>query len=577
MSLPLQLSTVKPDFESLLLQLQLYLRSRDTWQDLQTSSTGETLMEMMAAVGALNQFAIESGARETTLVTAVRASSIYAITRMLGVRIHRKSPASVTVDLRRAETDVGVSVSIPAFTQFTVNGAKFFNRYPLMFGQGSTKAAERLYYGPIKEFFTERTFRLDLNALNVSRLRAGDLFSLLVNQGGDAGDTKAIMFLGGNVGDDLFSLVEGESDFTDLGNSVRVSVLSTEAHLYEGVIAQETYTSDGSSFRQLYLTPSNFQVSDVDVSVSVKAADGTLSAWSRINDGMWSAGSSDKVYYDSTSGLGETIITFGDGTNGAIPLLGNEIQVKYAITTGQTANNGLAELDVACTEYPWAQGITTSVISGGANEKPSNYYKFMAPLIFKARNRAVTDTDYLAVALDYPGIVSANIMAQRDIAPHDLRWMNQVQICLLPTDPKLDALTRNEWDDFLQYMEAKKHAAVQIVTKDPTKQLAEIELTLALKVQYTVSSVLPAAEAAVRALFERQSDTLGRRIAVSDIVRAAMVPGMDYVDVNKCKLESDDVAVLDLIPTDGTHFIALKTYQVNSTYSERDIYSDGSN
>src|SRR5438093_9888826 len=101
MGVPLTLSQTTPDFESLVIQLQLFLNSRATWADLLTSSTGQTLIEMMAAVGTFNQFAIEVAAREGFLDTAVRESSVYAITRMLGVRISRKNPAGCDVTLTR--------------------------------------------------------------------------------------------------------------------------------------------------------------------------------------------------------------------------------------------------------------------------------------------------------------------------------------------------------------------------------------------------------------------------------------------------------------------------------------------
>lgn len=574
MSIPLVLSNVRPDFESILLQLQIYLQGTNAWQDLQTSSTGETLMEMMAAIGAFNQFGIESAARETTLVTAVRDSSIYAITRMLGVRIHRKYPAGVAVSLTR--TDTSVSYAIPAYTQFEVNGAKYFNRNTLMYAQGSTSAAERLYYGPVKQFISTTEFRLDLSALNVAVLRVGDTFKLVINNGSDIGNIKSIKYVGGNVGEDLFTIESGETPFTQIDSSVRISIMSTTVKLYEGTVTTESFASDGSAFRQIYLKNPNFDVSDVDINVTVRSIDGTITTWGPINDGMWNAGPTDKVFYDSTSGLGETIIAFGDGLNGAVPLLGSTINVKYVITQGKSANNGLSALDVTCSSLNWLKGSTTSVISGGADQKPASYYRYMAPLIFKARNRGVTDTDYLAVSLDYPGIVSADIMAQRDIAPHDLRWMNQVQICLLPADTSVYSLTSSEWDEFEAYLKKKKHAAVHIVRKNPTKQLATIELTLALKKEYIPSTVLPVAEARVQALFARQADTLGRRIAVSDVVTAAKVEGIDYVDVNKCKLTTDTLDVLDLIPVDGTYFIELGSYLVNTTYSERSIYGDGS-
>jgi hypothetical protein len=574
MATPLILSNVKPDFESLLLQLQIYLQSTDAWKDLQTSGTGETLMEMMAAVGALNQFGIESAAREGNLVNAVRDSSIYAITRMLGVRIHRKTPAGVQTAMTR--TDTSLSVAIPAYTQFTVNGTNFFNRNALMFAQGSTVAAERLFYGPMKTFVNATQFTLDISAINVSVLTAGDTFTLVENIGGDKGTVKRVVYVGGNVGEDLFQLAPGETPFTDLSSGVRISLMSNYTMLYAGTVTAESFVSDGSAFRQIFLTPTGFKVSDLDINVTVTDPDGVVSTWAQIQDGIWNAGVTDQVYQDSTSGLGQAIITFGDGANGAIPVLGNTITVKYVTTNGSTDNNGLSSLDIKCTDYAWITGKTTTVISGGADEKPSSYYKYMAPYIFKRRNRAVLLSDYQGVCVDYPGIVSASIMAQKDIAPHDLRWMNQVQLTLLPADTNLKTLTDAEWNDFLTYLTTKRHAAIRPVKKDATSQSALIELTLALKNQYLASDVLPVAEASIYALFARRSDTLGRRITISDVIKAATVSGVDYVDLSKCKLLTDSTDVTDLVPMDKTCFIELSSLLVNTMYSERTIYSDGS-
>jgi hypothetical protein len=89
--------------------------------------------------------------------------------------------------------------------------------------------------------------------------------------------------------------------------------------------------------------------------------------------------------------------------------------------------------------------------------------------------------------------------------------------------------------------------------------------------------VLPVAEAEVRALFNRQTDTLGRRITVSDIVQSATVQGVDYVDVSLCTLQQGVQEVIDLIPLDKTYFIALgaNDLQINTKYTERSVYYGG--
>jgi hypothetical protein len=111
-----------------------------------------------------------------------------------------------------------------------------------------------------------------------------------------------------------------------------------------------------------------------------------------------------------------------------------------------------------------------------------------------------------------------------------------------------------------------------LIPKDPIRQFAEIDVTLALKTQYVVSSVVPSAEASIRALFKRQSDTLGRRITVSDITRAAMVEGVDYVVVNRCNLSGQPDSVSDLVPIDDTYYLEVFAVILNAKYSEREIY-----
>lgn len=141
MSVPLQLSQTKPDFESLVLQLQLYLSTKGSWIDQQTSSTGEALIETFAAVGTFNQFAVEMAFREAFITTAQRDSSIYAGTDLLGVHVVRKTPAKVQVVLRRTR-NTNIPLVIPRLSAFTIDGTSFFNRIPVTFQSGATESAE---------------------------------------------------------------------------------------------------------------------------------------------------------------------------------------------------------------------------------------------------------------------------------------------------------------------------------------------------------------------------------------------------------------------------------------------------
>lgn len=472
MASPLTLSKTKPDFESLVLQLQLFLSAKGTWSDLLTSSTGETLIEMMAAVGAFNQFAIESAAREDFLSTAVRDSSIYAIADMLGVRLTRKTPAGVDATLVRTNT-AGI-LSLPRFSTFTVNGTSFFNRESILF----------------------------------------------------------------NAGD----------------------AVSQPTRLYEGSVKVQTLNATATTFNKIYLNELGFIVSDIDLDVYlVNVATGEREKWTQTTDGIWIAGPFDKVYYDSTTGDGDTALAFGDGNHGKLPTIGYTLEIHYAVTAGSGGNNGQSGLKV---EYPTnttITGSTTGTITGGADEKDSAYYAALAPYIYRARKRAVNPSDYKAIATGYPSVASVTVKAQKDIAPGDLRWMNVIRMCVLPQES--DQFTISEWDDFLEWFSTKAHAAIHIQTYNPTKIVTNVEVTLALSQSAISADVVPIVKASITSLFDKTTTTLGRRLALSDITDVCTIAGVDYVDIVSPPI--DQVA-----PDDYTYF-SLGTLTVGTRYTER--------
>jgi hypothetical protein len=120
----LTLSNVRPDFEDLVAQLQGVLSTFNSWQDFITSATGQTLIEFIAAVGAFDQYAVESSLQEAFPVTAKNDASIFAAVQMLGVRLDRKRPARITATFTRPI----VGSIIPPMSQFTGAGSFFYNR-----------------------------------------------------------------------------------------------------------------------------------------------------------------------------------------------------------------------------------------------------------------------------------------------------------------------------------------------------------------------------------------------------------------------------------------------------------------
>lgn len=89
------LSKVSVDFERVVDELMVRFDSSIPWQNKLKSNVGTVLIDMIAGTFTNNQYYLEFAAREAYLEYAVRRSSIYAITRSLGVKIIRRTPASV--------------------------------------------------------------------------------------------------------------------------------------------------------------------------------------------------------------------------------------------------------------------------------------------------------------------------------------------------------------------------------------------------------------------------------------------------------------------------------------------------
>ena len=484
---PVRLSEVKPDFESVLLQLQLAVQQRAEssedgrgWTTVLTSGTGETLLELFGSGVTFNQMGIETSLREAFYKTARRESSIYAITNDLGVRISRKTPSFAKVQLFR-NAHIESQRVYPRLTQFTVNGKTYFNRDPVVFEAGSP-------------------------------------------------ETRAI--------------------------------------LYQGVVKSQTFRGDGMGFRRIYLREPGFVVSDLDVLVRVKRDPSVnmMETWAVTDEGLWLADRNDLVFSDETDGDGDCVIGFGDNIHGAMPPLGSQIIITYVVTDGRDSNGLLTGSEVKMVSDPSVEGKTLDTTFGGANEKSAEYYRYMGPHIRKANRRAISDIDYAAILSQPSNIACAVAQGQSEIAPWDLRWMNQVRVCLLPVEPTQDTITSVEWDNVKAYMKRRKHAAVRLVRHDPTKLYADLQITLILKVDVDANKdIIAEAESAVRNVFARKHDTLGKRIAISDIFDAAKVEGVDYVFID---------AHDDFICPDVTHYYELRNLVVSSRYSERSLYGE---
>lgn len=168
-----QLSTTRPDYESVVLQLTKSLSADPAWKDIIQAATGQKIIGWIASGIAYGQFSIERALQEGILYSAKSPSGIRAITNMLGVRAQRKQSPYVTVTLTR--TDTGTLLTIPAKSVFVIDSLPFFNRTSAVFQESQLSLQLQLHQGE------QRTVEITSTGETFQKFEIGDGDSLVSN------------------------------------------------------------------------------------------------------------------------------------------------------------------------------------------------------------------------------------------------------------------------------------------------------------------------------------------------------------------------------------------------------------
>ena len=128
MSKQLIISDMSMDFDQFVSDFQNYLQKKGSWKGNLTTMTGQTLIELVAALGTFDQTKINRAFQDCFAETAVSDSAIRECAVMQGVRMTRRLPAQI-----EAEITAPRGLVIPAYSQFQCAGYSFFNREAFKF------------------------------------------------------------------------------------------------------------------------------------------------------------------------------------------------------------------------------------------------------------------------------------------------------------------------------------------------------------------------------------------------------------------------------------------------------------
>lgn len=98
----------------------------EAFKAMYPSDTATALVNVFAGYGAMLQYMLLGAVANCYTTTAFSTAGIYQLAETLGNNLHGNISAQVTVSMRK-KNFIGIQTIIPAKTQFTIKGKKFFN------------------------------------------------------------------------------------------------------------------------------------------------------------------------------------------------------------------------------------------------------------------------------------------------------------------------------------------------------------------------------------------------------------------------------------------------------------------
>jgi len=330
-------------------------------------------------------------------------------------------------------------------------------------------------------------------------------------------------------------LEEGDIEFeTAFDAIIPRGGMTGEVSARQGRSKSETFTGTGEAWQQVVLSSKSI----AQGSIAVRIQD---EAWTEVMH-FQESGADARHFISETDGLDVTRILFGDGLHGAPPPAGAEINVKYLETEGADGNLGKNLVTEVLTPVyldgrQVALAVTNPVAStGGADRETLAHAKKQAPAEIRSLWKAVTKTDYQALAEGFPGIAKAVVLDTNDCV--NIRYY-QVNMAVAPDGGGLPAsLLKSE---VLAYLESRKVITIEINLFDPVYVPVSINAEVYAYANEDLELVRGRVEFALAEFFAFDRMGFGQDVYFSDVV--AVMDGVRGVSHVRMFAPLDDVLI----------------------------------
>ena len=197
--------------------------------------------------------------------------------------------------------------------------------------------------------------------------------------------------------------------------------------IYEGTVLKQNYTYSSQNPNQRFILPNI----GVDTTlISIKAGTTNQKFKYSYQDDLFDIDNDSKVFYLQEVNDERYEIFFGDGVFGRKLQEGEEIDISYIVSNGETANgvnqftfSGQITYTQGSNSHTVSSGIslltTGSSGSGGEDIEGVDSIKKFAPRIYSSQNRALTANDYesLIPSKIYPETESISVFGGEELVP----------------------------------------------------------------------------------------------------------------------------------------------------------------
>jgi hypothetical protein len=241
-----------------------------------------------------------------------------------------------------------------------------------------------------------------------------------------------------------------------------------------------------------------------------------------------------RAYVLETDGNNAMHIIFGDNANGAIPPIGQPINVTYRVGTGKRGNVAAGAISQILGTMPSGIHVTNAKASGGGGDGETiAQIKANAPRSLFTMQRAVTATDYVGLALRVGGVAKASVEPALScsnvtmyIAPVGGGGLDD----LFQPTPAFTLLKNRVWS----YLSDKVPIGTNLTIADPTYVAVKLLIDLVVKPKYRREATRQAAIKAVLTLFSFDAVVFGDTITLKDVHTAlSTVAGIDKVTIRE--------------------------------------------